>query len=283
MLVNAYRAERSKNAKEEKVPNAQTAKGTPFCKHRLMPSETLVRSSSHSSTRPGCAGRAGGGNEKTSSEKTSRLTRFTPNANRGVFARLFDDGFVPRLPFGSRLCEPVLVRVGGHLVRHEVVPRPAGFHVHHRALASQAFDVLRSERAWGRSAVRLFSFVALAFSAAPAAGAVSAGSLARSDRDHATPSSSSSMGRDRGRGRTCRSTTSTRLLALLAPRSWRHSADGNAVSHRDDGCGATASASAPRAMHEAIAPRRRERRPEVLHASRAARAASQDIGGTVGT
>ena len=135
----------------------------------------------------------------------------------------------------------------------------------------------------GRCAVRLFSFVALAFSAAPAAGAMSAGSLARSDRDHATPSSSSSMGRDRGRGRTCRSTTSTRLLALLAPRSWRHSADGNAVSHRDDGCGATASASAPRAMHEAIAPRRRERRPEVLHASRAARAASQDIGGTVGT
>ena len=91
------------------------------------------------------------------------------------------------------------------------------------------------------------------------------------------------MERDRGRGRTWRSTTSTRLLALLAPRSWRHSADGNAVSHRDDGCGATASASAPRAMHEAIAPRRRERRPEVLHASRAARAASHDIGGTVGS
>ena len=36
-------------------------------------------------------------------------------------------------------------------------------------------------------------------------------------------------------------------------------------------------------MHEAIAPRRRERRPEVLHASRAARAASHDIGGTVGS
>lgn len=170
-------------------------------------------------------------------------------------------------------------------MRHEVVPRPAGFHVHHRALASQAFDVLRSERG-GRSAVRLFSFVApLAISAAPAAGAMSAGSHARSDRDHATttpPSSSSSMGRDQGRGRTCRSTTSTRLLALLAPRSWRHSADGNAVSHRDDGCDATASASAPRAMHEAIAPRRRERRLEVPHASRAARAASHDIGETEG-
>ena len=31
-------------------------------------------------------------------------------------------------------------------------------------------------------------------------------------------------------------------------------------------------------MHEAIAPRRRERRLEVPHASRAARAASHDIG-----
>ena len=197
MLVNAYRAERSKNAKEEKVPNAQTAKGTPFCKHRLMPSETLVRNSSYSSTRPGCGAGRGrehsrGGNEKTSSRgnvgrrlrklygprkssgsrgnvgprkasagagfgarvgfRVHTQTRATSDVShlcRGVFARLFDDGFVPRLPFGSRLCEPVLVRVGGHLVRHEVVPRPAGFHVHHRALASQAFDVLRSERAWG--------------------------------------------------------------------------------------------------------------------------------------
>ena len=127
-------------------------------------------------------------------------------------------------------------------------------------------------------AVRLFSFVALAFSAGARAG-----SFARSDRDHATPPSSSNDGTGPRSGRTWRSTTSTRLLALLAPRSWRHSADGNAVSHRDDGCGATASASAPRAMHEAIAPRRRERRPEVLHASRAARAASHDIGGTVGS
>ena len=202
MLVNAYRAERAatfvasprgKSAKEKKVPNAQTAKGTPFCKHRLMPSETLVRNSSYSSTRPGCAGRAGGGNEKTSSRENvgrrlrklygprkssgsrgnvgprkasagagfgarvgfrvhtqTRATSDVSHLCRGVFARLFNDGFVPRLPLGGRLGEPVLVRVGRHLVRHEVVPRPAGFHVHHRALASQAFDVLRSERA-GRS------------------------------------------------------------------------------------------------------------------------------------
>ena len=37
--------------RETKNEYAQTAKGTPLCKHRGMPSETLVRNSSHSSPR----------------------------------------------------------------------------------------------------------------------------------------------------------------------------------------------------------------------------------------
>ena len=78
-----------------------------------------------------------------------------------------------------------------------------------------------------------------------------------------------------GSKRTWRSTTSTRRLDLLAPRSWRHSAPG--PSHREPPPDARDSISAPRAMHAAIAPRTVVR-PEVLHASRAARAASHDIG-----
>ena len=61
----------------------------------------------------------------------------------------------------------------------------------------------------------------------------------------------------------------------MAPRSWRHSAPG--PSHREPPPDARDSISAPRAMHAAIAPRTVVR-PEVLHASRAARAASHDIG-----
>ena len=78
-----------------------------------------------------------------------------------------------------------------------------------------------------------------------------------------------------GSKRTWRSTTSTRRVDLLAPRSWRHSAPG--PSHREPPPDARDSISAPRAMHAAIAPRTVVR-PEVLHASRAARAASHDIG-----
>ena len=102
-------------------------------------------------------------------------------------------------------------------------------------------------------------------------------------RGFARPNSDSTTRHDRegragrvgGSKRTWRSTTSTRRVDLLAPRSWRHSAPG--PSHREPPPDARDSISAPRAMHAAIAPRTVVR-PEVLHASRAARAASHDIG-----
>ena len=59
--------------RETKNEYAQTAKGTPLCKHRGMPSETLVRNSSHSSPRAFVS--------PSSSEKREKPVAKTPSSN----------------------------------------------------------------------------------------------------------------------------------------------------------------------------------------------------------
>ena len=102
-------------APEPKVPrafaaeneHAQTAKGTPLCKHRGMPSETLVRNSSHSSPRAFVS--------RASRREKRRATKNQPgdaserqkpqnaDANASLPRKESDARLVPRAIFGVRL------------------------------------------------------------------------------------------------------------------------------------------------------------------------------------
>ena len=161
-FISVYRraATASRSGREtlaDQTEYAQTAKGTPLCKHRDMPSETLVRNSSYSSPRRGGA-RSNPGyvacGRKRAERRTSASSGFSsrrirvekkyPLVRAGlagvlVLAPIFS---FPRRATARGVLEFIGISVYRHTSGYEVIARATGAHADDLAVATESLDVL---------------------------------------------------------------------------------------------------------------------------------------------
>jgi len=162
--------------RETKNEYAQTAKGTPLCKHRGMPSETLVRNSSHSSPRAFVSRSSREKREKPAFAERKRLRRTDDvvvvrsrtssvvSEKKSPFAMRADIRASVRTASPSSSVCSVSADSSAHAARrsaasgnrsgvayaatprHQVVARAPGLHRKHLAVAAETGNVLEQGR-----------------------------------------------------------------------------------------------------------------------------------------